>query len=210
MKRIFSMFVLALFIMSMSVNVALAEEYRLGPGDVLTIGVWGYAELQIKEVVVRPDGKIAFPLVSEVQAAGMSSGELTDSLVKGLSKYIKDPKVTVNVFKFRTTRVYVLGQVTKPGLYEMEKQHNLLDAISMAGSYTKDAAKKKIFIIRKDQKGKPLQANLLNLLKNGDMTQNYVLGDGDVVYLSDNGRIDFANDILPWVSATYQIKRFNG
>lgn len=208
MKRVFAVLVLAICIASsMRVNVAWAQEYCLGPGDILNIGVWGYQELEMKEVVVRPDGKISFPIVGEVEATGITAGQLTDLLTQGLSNYVKDPKVTVNLFKLRTIRVYVLGEVIKPGLYEMEKQHNLLDAISMAGSYTKDAAKKKVQIIRKDQTGEPVKVNLFNLLRKGDMTQNYALNDGDVVYLSDNGRVDFGTDILPWISAAYQIKQ---
>jgi len=204
-KRMMNMVVLALFIVSMTVNVAGAEEYRLSPGDVLTIGVWGYADLEAKELVVRPDGKVAFPLVGEVQAAGISPAQLTGILTTGLSEYVKEPQVTINVFKFHTTRVYVLGMVNKPGMYELEKQHNLLDAIGAAGSYTKEAAKKRVVIIRKDQTIPPIKVNLMNIWEKGDMTQNYALSDGDVVYLSDNGRID----IPTILSSAYQLKVFS-
>jgi len=200
-KRMMNILVLALFITSISVNVARAEEYRLGPGDVLTIGVWGYENLQAKDLVVGPDGKVAFPLVGEVQAAGISKSELTGVLTTGLSEYMKNPQVTVNVFKYHTTRVYVLGMVTKPGMYELEKQHNLLDAIGIAGSYTKEAAKKRVIIIRKDQTVAPIKVNLMNIWEKGDMTQNYALGDGDVVYLADNGKIDISTIL----SSAYQL-----
>ena len=205
MKRMMNMLVLALFITSMAVNVARAEEYRLGAGDVLTIGVWGYENLQAKDLVVRPDGNIAFPIVGEIKVAGVSSGQLTDLLTKGLSDYINNPKVTVNVLKFHTTRVYVLGKVARPGMYELEKQHNLLDAIGIAGSYTVEAAKKKVYIIRKDQTGTPVKVNLMNIWEKGDMTQNYALGDGDVVYLSDNGQISIPSVL----SAAYQLAAIN-
>lgn len=209
MKRVMTMLVLAMLMVSMSIGVAGAEEYRLGAGDVLNITVWGYEDLQVKDLVVRPDGNIAFPLVGEIQVAGSSSGKLTENLTQGLSGYVKDPKVTVNVLKFHTTRVYVLGEVVKPGMYEIERDHNLLDAIGIAGGYTKNAAKKQVMILRKDKMDAPIKANLLNILKKGDMTQNYVLGEGDVVYLADNGKINFATDILPWISATYQIVKMN-
>ena len=201
MKRMINMLLLALFIASMSVHVAGAEEYRLGAGDVLTIGVWGYEDLKATEFLIRPDGKVAFPLVGEVQAAGISSAELTAILTTGLSEYMKNPKVTVNISRFHTIRVYVLGMVTRPGLYELEKQHNLLDAIGIAGSYTKEAAKKKVIIIRKNQTSVPIKVNLMNIWEKGDMTQNYALGDGDVVYLADNGQINFSSIL----SAAYQL-----
>lgn len=190
MKRMMNMLVLALFITSMTVNIVGAEDYKLAAGDVLTIGVWGFEDLQGEELVVRPDGKVNFPLVGEVQAAGLTGSELTSKLTTGLGEYVKNPQVTVNVFKFHTTRIYVLGEVAKPGMYELEKQHNLLDAIGIAGSYTEEAAKKKVIIIRKDQTGDPIKVNLMNIWEKGDMTQNYALNDGDVVYLSDNGKID--------------------
>lgn len=203
------MLLTAVFTMNIAVSMVWAEEYRLDSGDILTIGVWGYEELQVKEVAIRPDGKLAFPIVGEVQAAGLSSGQLTEVLTKGLGDYVKDPKVSINIAKFRTTRVYVLGEVAKPGMYELEKQHNLLDALGSAGSYTQNAAKKKVYIIHKDQTSAPIKVNLMNIWENGDMKQNYALADGDVVYLSGNGKINFAGDILPWISATYQVTRMN-
>ena len=203
MKYVIHIVALTVFVVSMAMHVAGAEEYRLGPGDVLTFGVWGYEDLQVKEMAIRPDGKVAFPIVGEINALGTSTGQLTELVTEGLSHYINDPKVTVNIIKFRTTRVYVLGEVMKPGMYELEKQHNLLDALGAAGSYTRSAAKKKVYIIRKDQTNTPIKVNLMNIWEKGDMTQNYALGDGDVVYLSDNGRINFATDILPLVTGGY-------
>lgn len=201
--------ILVLLIMLGVANIAWAEEYRLGAGDVLAISVLGFDELQVQNLVVRNDGKIAFPLVGEIQVGGLSPGELTTIITQGISEYTKDPKVIVNVTKFRTTRIYVLGEVNKPGVYELEKQHLLLDAIGAAGGYTKDAAKKKIHIIRRDNSCPPTTVNLVKLLRQGDMTQNCVLNEGDVVYLSNNGRIDFSRDILPFFSVAYQVRKFN-
>lgn len=204
MKRAVSL-VVALLIMLSAGNSTWAEEYRLGPGDVLAISVWGFEELQVKDIAIRPDGKIAFPIVGEVQASGLSPSELTEALRVGINSQINDPKVAVNITKFRTTRIYVLGEVVRPGMYEIEKQHNLLDAIGIAGGYTKDAAKKKVFILGKDQSNQPQEANLLKLLQRGDMTQNYVLHDGDTVVLTSNNRIDIARDILPFMASAYYI-----
>lgn len=203
MKYVIHIVVVTVFVVSMAIHVVWAEEYRLGPGDILTFEVWGYEDLQVKELVIRPDGKVAFPIVGEIDALGTSTGQLTELLTEGLSHYINDPKVTVNIIKFRTIRVYVLGEVVKPGMYELEKQHNLLDALGAAGSYTRNAAKKKVYIIRKDQTSTPVKVNLMNIWEKGDMTQNYALGDGDVVYLSNNGRINFTTDILPFAMGSY-------
>lgn len=201
LKRIIGMLFFAMVLVSMTVNVVSAGEYSLRAGDVLNVTVWGYENLQVKELVVRPDGNISFPLVGEIKASGSSTRQLTENLTQGLSEYMKEPKVTVNILKFHTTRVYVLGMVNKPGMYELEKQHNLLDAIGIAGSYTKEAAKKKVTIIRNDQNRTPIKVNLMNIWEKGDMSQNYALGDGDVVYLSDNGQIN----IQGILSTVYQM-----
>ncbi|BBB90133.1 MAG TPA: polysaccharide biosynthesis/export family protein [Methylomusa anaerophila] len=202
-KKIARVLMITVLMLLPFTSMAVDGGYQLSPGDVLSISVWGIQELQVKEVIIRPDGKIAVPLVGEVQAAGVSPAGLSEALTSSLSEYIRDPKVAVNVGKFHTTRVYVLGQVAKPGLYELEKQHNLLDAVGIAGGYTKDAAKKKIFIIRNGNTGEsePLKANLYDLLNKGDMSQNYTLNEGDVVYLTDNDRVDFRLDILPLIRA---------
>jgi polysaccharide export outer membrane protein len=209
LKRVLGIFLVVLFISFMIPHSTSADEYRLVSGDIISISIWGHEELEVKELVIRPDGQISVPLAGEIRAAGLSTAQVTNSIVLALSEYIKNPKAAVNVLKFGTTRVYVLGEVVKPGLYEIEKRHNLLDAISIAGGYTKNAAKKKVCIIPNGQTSHSITANLIDLLKKGDMTQNYVLGDGDVVYLSDNGRISFAADILPWITGGYQIKKYN-
>lgn len=197
----------ALLALNVACVSAQPDEYKLGPGDVLNIGVWGYEDLKSEELIIRPDGKLSFPLAGELSVQGMTSGELTAALTTRLGNYVKDPNVTVNIAKFRTTRVYVLGEVNKPGMYELEKKHNLLDAIGMAGSYTKRAAKKEIFVIHKDNVDKPQKVNLLKLLQKGDISQNVALNEGDVVYLTSNGKITFATDVLPWITAIYQVDR---
>ncbi len=200
MKRF--IIVMVLLMVLLSAGLILAEDYRLGPGDVLAISVYGYGELR-EELIVRPDGKIAFPLVGELDVSGLTTAEVTGVLSKALSQYLRSADVTVNIIRFRTTRVYVLGEVDKPGMYEIGKQHNLLDAIGMAGGYTRFAIKSKVYIVQKET-GKYQVANLSNLLKKGDLSQNYVLNEGDVVYLASN-KINFVADILPFITAIYQI-----
>ena len=183
-------------------------DYLLGPGDVLEISVWGYEELHHPALVIRPDGKIGFPLLVEVEAAGLTPAQLNQKLTTALAKYIVDPKVTVNVTKFRKTRVYVLGEVNRPGLCEIENEHNLLDAIGAAGGFTKAADKKRVYLVRKGQTHQYTIVNLEKLMKKGDLTQNHQLSEGDVVFLARR-KADYINDILPFISALYQISNFN-
>lgn len=209
MKKLLSIIFFIIYTFRVFPNAVIAGEYVLGPRDVISISVLGFEELQLKELIIRDDGRIAFPLAGEIQVNGLTPGSLSQKITDVLQDYINSPTVTVNVVKFRTNRVYVLGEVARPGVYELEKEHRLLDAIGIAGSYTKEAAKKKVFIIHKDNSGKPLEADLLRLLKTGDMTQNYLLEDGDVVYLSNNKRIDIARDILPYVNTFFYVKDVN-
>jgi len=223
MQRILKALIAAvLFLSILGGGLATAEEYRLGPGDVLSISVWGMSDLTVNTqvssltqvakpegtesgIMIRPDGKISFPLVGEVTAAGLTTSQFTDLITKVLREYVNEPKVTVNVVKFRTTRVYALGEVVRPGMYELDKNHNLLDAIGIAGGYTQYAAKKLVFVLRNGKTEQPLKINLLRLLKEGDMSQNVPLGEGDVVYITSSGKLDFARDILPFIYGAYYI-----
>lgn len=188
-----------------------AAGYTLRPGDSLDINVMGFDELSTKQaagVLIRPDGTISFPYIGEIAVQGLTVGELSVRLTEQLKTYYKDPVVTINLVKFSTMRVYVLGQVTKPGLYELDRSRNLVDAIGMAGGWTKDAAKTKIMLIHVDSKKPPTKINLLKFLTKGDLSQNPSLQEGDVVYLSENGKINVAQDVLPYMNAIYQFRYY--
>lgn len=188
-----------------------AAGYTLRPGDSLDINVMGFDELNTKQaagVLIRPDGTISFPYIGEIAVQGLTVGELSVRLTEQLKTYYKDPVVTINLIKFSTMRVYVLGQVTKPGLYELDRSRNLVDAIGMAGGWTKDAAKTKIMLIHVDSKKPPTKINLLKFLTKGDLSQNPPLQEGDVVFLSENGKINVATDVLPYMNAIYSIRYY--
>lgn len=209
MKRILIVFFVSFFILNVGIDIAKAgEEYRLSSGDVLGISVWGVPELKLEGMAVREDGKIAFPLVGEIQVVGLLPGELMQVIANGLHGYVNNPNVTVNILKYHTTRIYVVGEVARPGLYDLEKQHHLMDAVTIAGGYTKDAAKKKVMIISQGGISNPVHVNLLELLKKGDMSQNISLKDGDIVYLTDNHRIDLGRDVLPIIGFWSVVRDF--
>ena len=195
-------------------SLVFSSEYIMCPGDQLEIVVIGNEDINTtapatNKYFVRPDGKLSFPLIGEIDTTGLTVSQFTNMMQIKLGEYIVQPHVTVNITQLGTTRVYVLGEVKKPGLYELVKSHNVLDAIGIAEGYTKDAAKKKVFLIHKDHKGEPLKINLNDLLKKGDTSQNYALVEGDLLYLTSNGRIDFARDILPIISVAYMINDIN-
>ena len=191
-------------------GTACAEEYYMRPGDELNIVVTqqqdlGNSSTNQSPFVVRPDGNVSFPLVGEIHAEGMTVSQFTDVLQQGLSRYIVDPDVSVNISKLGRVRVYVFGEVRKPGAVELDKGHTVIDAIGAAQGFTRDTAKKKIFLIHQDQPKSLIPINLNNMLKTGDMSQNVTLREGDILYLTKNGRIDFARDIVPFLSGAYMI-----
>lgn len=191
-------------------STACAEEYYMRPGDELNIVVTQQADLGNSKdnqtpFVVRPDGTVSFPLVGIIHAEGMTVSQFTDVLQQGLSQYIVNPDVSVNITKLGRVRVYVFGEVRKPGAVELEKGHTIIDAIGAAQGFTRDTAKKKIFLIHQDQPKSLIPINLNNMLKTGDMSQNVTLREGDILYLTKNHRIDFARDIAPIFSSIYMI-----
>ena len=212
--------VIALLILLLTVGPASAlaaqdatpDNYQLRPGDLLAITVLGYDDFTPTTNVngtpgflVRPDGFFSFPLIGEVSVKGETAGSLTEKLRLRLSEYLLEPKVTVNLARLGGTRVYVLGEVVRPGSYEIEKAHNLLDAVTAAGGPTKDGAKRNVYIVRRSKPDEFQKVNLLALLKKGDQSQNVVLNEGDSVFLTSNGRVNFASDVLPFITATYYV-----
>jgi polysaccharide export outer membrane protein len=156
--------------------------------------------------IVRPDGMLTFPLAGEINTTGLSVEEFTAELARRLSEYIIQPKISVNIAKLGTTRVFVLGEVSKPGLHELTKSHRVLDAIGSAQGFTEYAAKKHVFLVRNGDKNNIREINLNNYIAKGDMSQNVVLNEGDCLYLTSNGKISFAKDIMPFISSYYYVK----
>jgi len=196
--------------LAMSTGMVSAADYLMRPGDELYITVTQEPDLSNSTTnpnpfIVRPDGKVSFPMVGEIDAQGMTVAQFTDTLRNGLSKYIVNPDVAVNIAKLGTVRVYVFGEINRPGVYQLEKSHRVLDAIGAANGFNWDTAKKKIFLIHQDEPDKPVVINLNHILETGDMRQNYVMREGDVLYFTRNSRISFSRDIAPILTGAYMV-----
>ena len=179
------------------------QEYRLRQGDELMIDVVQQVDLGAnKTFTIRPDGYVSIPM-----ADGMTVEEFTRNVSNALSTYIINPDVSVNVTKLGGVRVYVFGEINKPGAYTLTKSSTVIDAIGAAGSFNWDTAKKKIFLIHQNDPTKPIEINLNNMLKTGDMSQNYVMREGDILYLTKNSKISFSRDIAPILTGAYMVSR---
>jgi len=159
------------------------EEYRIGVDDVLSISVWETPNLNL-EVAVRPDGMISFPLLDDIPAEGKTPLELKAYLTERLSPFIKDPIVTVIVRSFNSQKVYIQGEVVKPGSYPFRERFTLAEVIAMAGGIKSGSADYlKSFIMRE---GKKLDVDFYRLFREGDISQNVVLKPNDTIFIPDN------------------------
>jgi len=125
------------------------SSYRVAPEDVLEISVWREDALK-KEVLVRPDGGISYPLIGEVQAAGKTVFEIRQEIANRLERFIPEPAVSVAILKVGSQRIYVVGKVNKPGEYPIGRFLDVLQALSMAGGLTPFADSNAIRIVRRE------------------------------------------------------------
>jgi polysaccharide export outer membrane protein len=159
-----------------------AGEYRIGREDVLEVVVWHEPELT-RVVPVRPDGKISLPLAGEVDAAGKTPAELQSGLSKALGAYIQDPAVAVLVREINGTRVFVLGEVTRPGGFPLRGPMSVVQAIALAGGRT-EFAKDEVLWLRQQSEGKTDRVSLsFGELVKGEAAGALWLRGGDVLYV---------------------------
>jgi polysaccharide export outer membrane protein len=167
------------------------QEYRIGPKDVLKVTVWGHEDLS-RLVVVSAEGSFQFPLVGDVHVAGLTPGGVESILRDLLGKdYLVNPQVSVSVQEYRSQRVFVLGEVEKPGTYAMTGQTTLLDILSQAGGPGKNAGRQ-VVVVRFPKSEGPvapgaadsvtLRSNIKRLM-DGDSGENISLQNGDTVFV---------------------------
>jgi polysaccharide export outer membrane protein len=160
-----------------------ADAYRLGAEDLLDIAVWKEPELSRKEVLVRPDGGLSFPLVGEVQVAGRSVADVRHEIAERLRRYLPEPVVSVSLVKMLHPRVYVIGKVNKPGEFMMGRPLDVLQALAIAGGLTPFAASDDIRIVRREAGGREraVPFRYSRIERGESLEQNILLQAGDVV-----------------------------
>jgi len=157
------------------------SEFYFGPEDVLEISVWKNEDLT-KTVVVRPDGKISFPLIGDVLAQGLTVDELRRVVEDKVKVLIPDMPVAIIVTQVMSRKVYVVGKVETPGVYLMGKTLRVMQILGMAGGLTPFAKKKNIIILRKnDGHQKTFRFNYSKVAAGKDLDQNICLQPGDTI-----------------------------
>ena len=164
------------------------EDYTIGPGDVLFISVWENADLT-QQVIVRPDGRLSFPLIDEVQAEGLTISELDRVMTQRLKDVIRYPDVSISLKKMAPVereKVVVLGEVRYPGVYAIADRRTVLEAIALAGGTTQHAVLKSVVVVRGGTSGEA-QAQRVNLARalatRGKIRENISLKGQDIVYV---------------------------
>lgn len=164
------------------------QKYLIGPGDQLKVFVWGDQELST-DVEVRPDGLISTPLVEDMQASGKTPTELARNLESELSKYVKNPKVTVSVSHFvgqYTEQVRVVGQAAQPQAIPFREGMTLLDVIIAVGGLTEYADGNNASIVRKvNGVTQQYRVKLDDLIRDGDISANIHMLPGDVLIIPE-------------------------
>ena len=163
------------------------KEFLLGPEDVLDIVVWKNDDLSQKAVVVRPDGMISMPLIGEITAGGLTANQLASQIASRLKEFKERPAVTVSVKEVNSYYVYVLGEVGKPGKYQLKSHATVLQAVAVANGFTIYAAKNKMKVLRQMQgeDGKTreirIPARYDDLVSGSGEIGDFVLKTGDVI-----------------------------
>ena len=160
---------------------AVGLDYRLQPGDILTISVWKEKDLEA-EVLVRPDGGLSFPLAGEIKAEGQTVAAVRQTLVERLKRYIPDPVVTVSVKQIGGNHIYVIGKVARPGEFPFARPLDVMQALSLAGGTTPYAALNDIVILRRDNGSqRALPFRYADIARGRNLGQNVILESGDTV-----------------------------
>jgi polysaccharide export outer membrane protein len=189
------------------------ESYRVDTGDVLEMSVWEVEELR-RDVVVRPDGKISFPLIGDIQASGKTIEELVKDVTEKLKTYIKNPQVSAIVTSFGGKKVIVLGEISTQGIIRFTEPIRIMEALALAGGYIESSALKTVLVIRGDLENNTevIVVNVLDLLK-GKLSENIYIQKDDIIFVPRTfvGNVAyFIRQISPLLGAAasyYNIKR---
>jgi len=161
---------------------AAPADYVIGPGDVLAIVFWREPDMSVADVVVRPDGRISIPLLNDVVVSGLTPIQLRQKLTTEAQRLVQDPNVTIVVKQINSRRVFITGQVAKPGPYPLTSSMNVLQLISTAGGLLEYADGKDIVVMR-NEGGKTTEFtfNYKEVVHRKNLKQNIDLKPGDTV-----------------------------
>ncbi len=184
-KHVKGLFIATVFLLlwfGQAFSASGADPYRIGSGDILSIVTWKEPDFSREEVLVRIDGKITFPLLDDIQAAGRTAMELKAAVEERLKDYVASPVVTVTVRSPLSQKFYILGEVAKTGEYPIAKNLTILQAFAIAGGFTEWASKKEIILFRQGEGGKEIiRVNYKNIVKGKDLASDIPIKANDTI-----------------------------
>lgn len=165
-------------------RVSFVSDVILGANDEIEVTVYRHDDLT-KIIKIPFDGFINYPLVGQLDVRGKGIRQLQQELTEKLSEFVVNPQVSIEATSFKGQKIFVLGEVMAPGVYQIDPPITVLDAISFAGGITSKAKNTKVLLIKGDSKNKKdvIPINLKQILKKGDMSQSVALNTGDVIYV---------------------------
>jgi polysaccharide export outer membrane protein len=168
-------------------------EYIIGPGDVIAVEVWRHPDLT-RSVKVQTNGAIHFPLIGTMQVHNMGLLKFQEALGNELDRFIVNPQINVQVQVAKSRKIYVLGEVLKPGVYLLEEPTTASEAIAIAGGFNHNAKRDMVLLTRKTGTGytEPLQIDIAGIMTGEDPQGDIDLKRGDILYvpLSNIARLD--------------------
>ncbi|GAB4177219.1 MAG: hypothetical protein Tsb0017_25990 [Geothermobacteraceae bacterium] len=196
MKQLLRVFLLLALLAGLALPALASDsDYRVGEGDVLKVTVYAHEDLTTT-VRVGGDGSIIFPLIGQLKIGGLTVNGVADKLAAALADgYIVNPQVSVFVQEFRSSKVVIVGQVSRPGLYELTGNTTLLELISKAGGLAKDAGDTATVHRKSDEGEKVIQVDLKRLLESADGGQDIRLRNGDNVFIAQAGMIYVTGEV---------------
>lgn len=162
--------------------------YKIQPGDKLSLKFFSNPELNEVSMVVRPDGFINPQLISEIRAGGRTVSELKAELERDYNEVLLTPMITVSIIDFVAPRIFVGGQINKPGRYDLREANTVVQAVFLAGGFTRDARRSMVIHARPDGKGDWVirTSNVMNILNQKGSDRDLQLQDGDYVFVPDS------------------------
>ena len=161
--------------------VQVAPDYVIGPDDVITVVVWKEQEVS-GDFTVRPDGKISMPLMNDIAVAGLTPEQLRGRITEAAAKFIEEPTVTVVVKAINSRKVYVMGQVNKPGPYPLNSPTTVIQLLATAGGLLEYANQENISIVRNENgRQTSFRFNYKDFTRGRNPLQNIELKPGDTV-----------------------------
>ena len=196
-------------VVEQTIKVEPLTEYRLSKYDVINIAILGFDESNFKDVMIGPDGYVNLPYTGILKLQGLTIPEATELLQNKLGEYLKIPGMAVMVKQYGPRKVYVMGEVGKPGMYNLGWDNmNVLAALSTSGGIKLKGKPKHVAVIR--QTGDKVQMREINfdaLTAKADLSQNVLLQDGDLIFVPKSNKIDFFGEIMPIIQSGYYLKQ---